>query len=146
MSSQPVLPLISPDRALPKPAVALAFSEPWRVSRAGALVTDMPGARLGDIRDRAYYGGNLVAESMSRPHAERAADCVNFCAGVAFQRGGPWVGGLSDLLDAFEDLLRVHGEPDQLAESLGEREAYRRWSIAADLLAACGRGPLWRRI
>ena len=85
------------------PSQVSRFGEPWRVSSVGALVTDEPDGRF-DAGDRASYGGNLVAESIDRRRAERAAECVNFCAGFWFPPGAAYGNGLVDLVDLFERL------------------------------------------
>lgn len=125
------------------PAVALAYGEPWRLGRNGALVSDQPDGRTG-VSDRAFYGGNLVAESITRDRAARAADCVNFCAGAQFAPGAAYVGGLVDLVDALEALFRTLPEPVYPCDTEEQHEQNRRWRDTADLLRAMGREPFAR--
>lgn len=139
-------------KLLPKPAVALAYGEPWRAP-AGTLVSDEPGVRRSDrLADRAYYGGTLVAESGDRRLMQRAADCVNFCAGVEFKPGFAYVGGLTDLLDALQVLHERMPEPElplmafsSPAERTAARSYYELYSDVNQLLEQFGRGRLTRR-
>ena len=126
----------------PPPAVAMAYGEPWRVGRNGCLVSDeRSSAHLGGDRfgDRAYYGGTLLAESMSRSLAARAADCVNFCAGVEFRPGQVYAGALLDVLDALETLHARMPEPITPSFDDEDREYFRLWRDVDELLRQFGR-------
>jgi hypothetical protein len=91
------------------------FGEPWRLGRGLVLLSDSPGVFNSDPQDRIYYGGNLVAESITRERAGRAMECVNFCAGFWFPPHAAYPGGLTDLVDLLEQLHRrvwdEDGEP-----------------------------------
>ena len=137
-------------RLLPAPIVATPYGEPWRVGR-GVLVTDARGVPhvLGGGEtwgNRAYYGGTMVAESITRPMATRAADCVNFCAGVEFRPGSVYLGGLLDVLDALETLHTRLPEPRTPVVHGGDREYFRLWRDVDELLSAFGRGSTERRL
>lgn len=60
--------------------------EPWREGIPGTVVADIPieggpgGVNGADAV--AYYGGNLIGESMTVANARRIVACVNACAGV----------------------------------------------------------------
>jgi hypothetical protein len=133
-------------KLLPKPAVALAYGEPWR-GRHGAIVCDQHGVHGGhnEMVDRAYYGGTLIAESVNRRLAERAAQCVNFCAGVEFEPDFAYVGGLVDLLDSLATLHERTREPDLPSLDPEERDHYRLWSTVNQLLRHFGRDSWSRR-
>jgi hypothetical protein len=133
-------------KLLPKPAVALAYGEPWR-GKHGAIVSDQRGAGHPSERpgDRAYYGGTLIAESVGARNAVRAADCVNFCAGVDFKPGHAYVGGLADLLDALELLHKEMGEPEIPVTGRYSRQRYEFWSDIDNLLRQFGRDHMSRQ-
>lgn len=108
-----------------------------------AAVRPFPVGR--DIGERAYYGGNLVAESMSRTAAQRAADCVNFCAGIEFKPGHAYVGGLNDLLDLLEQFHEEMREPDVPTLNQPDRDYFSRWSDVDAVLKQFGRDS-WARM
>ena len=60
--------------------------EPWSVAFKGsiscAVVCDKTVNEAGGATDVAYYGGELVAESVCRADATRIVACVNACAGI----------------------------------------------------------------
>lgn len=119
------------------PSVARAYGEPWRAVR-GALVSDeVLKPTLRAAGERAYYGGNLIAESMRGPHVQRAADCVNFCAGVEFKPGMAYVGGLVDVLNALDQLHARMPEPQFPCT---DREYYEMYSDIEQILQMFGRG------
>lgn len=128
-------------KLLPRPAPTTAYGEPWREGRGGCLVSDTRGIGFGrqGFGGRAYYGGTLLAESMSRRLARRAADCVNFCAGVEFSPGTVYVGALADVLDALEDLHSRLPEPDTPVLNASDRERFEYWRAIDDLLRMFGR-------
>ena len=84
--------------------------------------------RSDGFGERAYYGGTLIAESMAKIHIKRAAECVNFCAGVEFPEGGAYVGGLADVLDALQLLHERMVEPTTPCISTDDRSEFRLWS------------------
>lgn len=57
----------------------------WTAGNAGgSIVTDQAGPGCGpmDEETRAYYGGYLIAESITPANKRRILACVNACAGV----------------------------------------------------------------
>lgn len=63
-----------------------AYSEGiWRAGNTGGcIVTDSPGPCCGpmDADSLRYYGGHLIAESITPSNLRRILACVNACAGV----------------------------------------------------------------
>ena len=60
---------------------------PWRVGRPGTVVSDSHiehGPRGCDCVE--YYGGHLIAESITSANARRIAACVNACEGITTER------------------------------------------------------------
>ncbi len=55
---------------------------PWRAGRGGCVVSDHPVPEVGGSDHTAYYGGHMVAESISASNVRRIVACVNACAGV----------------------------------------------------------------
>src|SRR5688500_18058186 len=94
-----------PEQKLLPPGPHYQFAEPWRAGRVShGIVSNRPTVH-GEPRDRAYYGGNMVAESMERRLRDRAVACVNFCAGFHFPDGSAYPGGLIDLVDVLEKVF-----------------------------------------
>lgn len=57
----------------------------WRAGAAGgSIVTDSPGVGCGpmDAASRAFYGGYVIAESITPGNRRRILACVNACATV----------------------------------------------------------------
>ncbi len=64
--------------------------EPWRVEHNanGAYWVVAPRSGGCEVRGAAdpYYGGILIAESLSRQNAHRIVACVNACAGLPTEK------------------------------------------------------------
>jgi hypothetical protein len=60
--------------------------EPWRVGRCsvsmGTIVSDSPVPEVNGSGAIEYYGGHLIAESITRDNARRIVACVNACEGI----------------------------------------------------------------
>ena len=56
--------------------------EPWRVGRAGSVVSDTPVPGMGGSDAVEYYGGHLIGESIIEANARRIVACVNACRGL----------------------------------------------------------------
>lgn len=86
---------------------------PWRVGRSGTVVADTPiEGGVSGTTDTGYYGGHLIAETVTPANAKRIVQCVNACAGIpsevleARSAGGlPW--SVADQIDkaAAQDTL-----------------------------------------
>lgn len=50
---------------------------PWRVGRKGCVVADVPVPGMGGNDDVAYYGGHMVAESVTEANAAFIVKVVN---------------------------------------------------------------------
>lgn len=61
--------------------------EPWRVGKCsasmGVVVSDEPVPEINGSDAVDYYGGHLVAESVTPANARRIVACVNACAGIS---------------------------------------------------------------
>ncbi|WP_243546177.1 hypothetical protein [Pseudodesulfovibrio tunisiensis] len=68
--------------ALPESSVSSFTPTPWRVGTHGEIVTDSTKGLRCDEDMRQYYGGNLVAESITKENARRIVACVNALAGI----------------------------------------------------------------
>lgn len=61
----------------------------WKAGSAGgSIVTDQAGPGCGpmDEETRTYYGGYLIAESISPANKRRILACVNACAGITTEQ------------------------------------------------------------
>lgn len=58
---------------------------PWRIgTHKSTIVADSrEGITHADYSEVSYYGGNLIAESISHVNAERIICCVNACEGIS---------------------------------------------------------------
>lgn len=60
---------------------------PWRVGRPGTVVSDSHIEHgPGGCDCVEYYGGHLIAESITSANASRIAACVNACEGITTER------------------------------------------------------------
>ena len=90
---------------------------PWRVGRPGTVVSDshIEHGPVGcDCVE--YYGGHLIAESVTSANARRIAACVNACEGIstdAIETEGSAVMGWAR---AASKLLRLRSSHDELQE------------------------------
>lgn len=85
-----------------------------RVGRPGAVVADHPVPEMSGSDALDYYGGHMVAESVTAANARRIVACWNACLGLPTdeleQRG---------LASAFgNQLLQVEKQRDVLLEAL----------------------------
>lgn len=125
------------------------FGEPWSLGhKGGSLVSPFPthhtDAEDSAPRHRAYYGGNLVAESMRRDFALRAAACVNFCAGFEFPDRPVAPGFVADLIDLMEQAYRRLAVPKISGSRCeAEREHFQFWYTIREFLEAVGRPQPW---
>jgi len=55
---------------------------PWRVGKHGSVVCDTPVPDIDGSDATEYYGGHLIAESITPSNARRIVACANFCEGV----------------------------------------------------------------
>ena len=64
-------------------AVMPHSKEPWRDGRTSdSILSSEESPRQLDPTTEAYYGGQLVAESMTCQDRRRIIACVNACAGI----------------------------------------------------------------
>lgn len=71
-------------QAAAKAANAVHTEGPWRVGRAGAVVSDhavFPNSPRG-FDEFTAFGGHVVASGVTAANARRIVACVNACAGV----------------------------------------------------------------
>lgn len=96
--------------------------EPWREGIPGTVVADMPieggpgGVNGADAV--AYYGGNLIGESMTVANARRIVACVNACSDVPTDMLKP--GLVRELVEALEQAVeQVRGLADRTSCACG---------------------------
>ena len=57
------------------------YAKQIRLGRNGSIVSDTPVPEISGSGDVSYYGGHLLAESVSPGNARRMVACWNACAG-----------------------------------------------------------------
>lgn len=61
------------------------YTGPWQEGKAGGSIVTVyavPGCGPLDEETRAYYGGYLIAESITPANRRRILACVNACQGI----------------------------------------------------------------
>ena len=112
--------------------------EPWRVGRAGSVVSDTPVPGMGGSDAVEYYGGHLIGESIIEANARRIAACVNACAGMRNDEleGGLLIGVMQVKIDLLESL---RDELLEAAKAVVTRWDTPNWKDAEPTAAVIGR-------
>jgi hypothetical protein len=56
---------------------------PWRTGKSHCVVADEPVPGMNGSDAFEYYGGHLIAESVTPKNARRIVACVNACVGIS---------------------------------------------------------------
>ena len=112
--------------------------EPWRVGRAGSVVSDTPVPEMGGSDAVEYYGGHLIGESIIEANARRIVACVNACAGMRNDEleGGLLIGVMQVKIDLLESL---RDELLEAAKAVVTRWDTPNWKDAEPTAAVIGR-------
>lgn len=112
--------------------------EPWRVGRAGSVVSDTPVPGMGGSDAVEYYGGHLIGESIIEANARRIVACVNACAGMRNDEleGGLLIGVMQVKIDLLESL---RDELLEAAKAVVTRWDTPNWKDAEPTAAVIGR-------
>lgn len=86
--------------------------EPWKLGRAGSVISESKDGLeiIGATGEEAinYYGGNLIAESISQANAARIVACVNACAGI--ENPQEYMKGVKLLEKTYHELQNRNGD------------------------------------
>jgi len=109
--------------------------EPWREGKSSpfmtCVVSDEEIEGIDGANEVAYYGGNLIAESVTPDNARRIVACVNACAGLddvylsntsLYQLERDYSGLFEHNEKVEVELARLQSENARLEEKLAEAE------------------------
>ena len=99
---------------------------PWRIGKAGTVVSDSPTPEINGSDCVDFYGGHLVCESVSEANASRIVACFNACEGITTEELVD-IAKTGGMLGPREDIARIARQRDELAESLKKISSF-TWS------------------